>query len=145
MRCAQAVRSGVSSAKNHYSSARCQDFLFRIHAISRAAAILLGQELHGEVNSFQFAARNFQISGNLGPSGEQNRIEFPAQVRCRKADADIHARLKFNPLLHKLLDPPVQKAFIQFEIRDSISKQAADAVGFFKNDNVMSGAIQLLG
>ena len=46
--------------------------------IALAAAVLLGQELHGEVNALELAAGDFQVAGLLGAAAEQDGVEAVA-------------------------------------------------------------------
>ena len=75
---AQAIGAGVAAADDHHALARGQNLTGNL--VAGDALVLLRQKLHGEVNAFELAAGDFQVAGSFGAAGQQNRVEFLAQI-----------------------------------------------------------------
>ena len=142
MRGAQAIRSGIAPADDHHAFARGQDL--PLHNIAGAAAVLLGQILHGEVNSLQLAPRHGEVAGTFRAARQQQGVELAAQIFHRHVLAHVRARLEDHALLKHLVEAPVKDGFLHLEIRNAIAQQAADAIGLFEQGHRMPGAVQLL-
>ena len=72
---------------------------FRIgHPVAFAAAVLLRQKIHGEVDALQFAAGHVQIARLLGAARQQDGVEIPAQV----FHGDVAAHVRVGLELHAL-------------------------------------------
>ena len=77
---AQAIGSRVAAANNHDVFAGGQNVAAPDRAVSLAALILLRQEIHREMDSLQFPARNLQIARCFRASRENDGIEFALQI-----------------------------------------------------------------
>src|SRR5579862_9800798 len=80
---AQAVCAGITAADDDYSLAARQDFNFGLDRVAKAAAVLLRQILHGEMDSFQLAPRNFEIARVFCSTRQYDCIEVAAQISDR--------------------------------------------------------------
>ena len=86
---AQAVGAGVAAADDEHALAFGADRDSRIDKVAFVAAILLGQELHGVVNAFEFAAGNLQVARLLGSSAEQDGVVVFGERLNGYIDADV--------------------------------------------------------
>ncbi|OPZ99517.1 MAG: hypothetical protein BWY71_00964 [Planctomycetes bacterium ADurb.Bin412] len=94
---------------------------------------------------FKTAARHRQIARLAGPHGDTDGVEHLAEVAGGDILSDGDIGTELDPLLAKLLQPPVENFFVEFEVGDAVAEQAADAVVFFKYHDIMAHARQLLG
>ena len=67
---AEAIGAGIAAADDDHALALGVNGGFRIDPIAFATSVLLGQELHGEVNPLEFAAGNVEVAGLLGTAAE---------------------------------------------------------------------------
>ena len=79
MRGADAVGAGVAASEDHDVLVGRQDRLGRIDLVPGHAAILLGQEIHREVDARELAPRHLEVARLLGADAEQHRVEAAAQ------------------------------------------------------------------
>ena len=112
--------------------------------IALAAAILLRQELHGEVNALELAAGNLQVARLLGAAAEQDGVVVLGERFDRHIDADMRVGHKGDALGAHLLDAAVDDVLFQLEVGNAVAQQAADAVGLFIDGDGVAGAAQLL-
>src|SRR5579871_1419347 len=77
---AKTIRASVPAVDDDHALSRSENFNRGIDRISEATLILLRQEFHCQMNSLEFASRDFQIAGTLCASGEHDRVEFAAQI-----------------------------------------------------------------
>src|SRR5262245_25039278 len=68
---ADAVRPSVASANHHYLLAFCEDRLDIALRLAGDAAVLLRQEIHGEMNAVKLAARDGKVARVLGATSKQ--------------------------------------------------------------------------
>jgi hypothetical protein len=71
---ADAVGAGVAAADDHHVLAGGPEL--RHAGIARHALVLQRQELHREVHAAQLAARDRQVPGLLGATGEHHGVEI---------------------------------------------------------------------
>ncbi len=102
---AEAVCAGVAAADDEDALAGGEDGGGGLHggkkrffAVAFVAAILLGQELHGEVNAFEFAAGNREVAGLLGAAAEQDSVEAFSERLDGDIDADVRVGLEDDAL-----------------------------------------------
>ena len=92
------------------------------------------------MDSLQFAAGNVQIARMLGSAGEDDRIE----VARKSSTANILAYFGVGNELHAfgrhLFQAAIDDVLLQFELRNTVTQQAADAVGFFVDGYGVAGA-----
>ena len=139
---AQAIGAGVAAADDHDALAGGQDLIR--HLVAFAAAVLLRQELHREVDAVQLAAGDVQVARLLGAAGQQDGVELLAQILHRDVAAHVGTGLETHSLGAHLLDAAVDEVLLHLEIRDAVAQQAADAVVLLEDRDVVAGARQLL-
>ena len=61
----------------------------RIEFVAVAALVLLRQELHGEVNAFQFASRDHEVARLLRAASQQDGVELSLQILHRHVFSDV--------------------------------------------------------
>ena len=93
---------------------------------------------------FELASRHVEVARALGAAGQQNGVEFVAQIFHRNVPANVRPGLETHAFRGHLFEPPVKDALLQFEVRNAVAQQAADAVGLFEHGHPMSRAVQLL-
>src|ERR1051325_3772062 len=71
---ADAVRPRVASANHHHLLAFGEDRLDIALRLAGDAAVLLWQEIHGEMNAVKIATRYGKVARVLGAAGEQKSI-----------------------------------------------------------------------
>ena len=139
---AQTVGAGVAAADDHNALAGGENLAGDF--IAGDPLVLLRQELHREVDALEFAARDFQIAGSFGATGEQNRVKFLAKVVHRHVVADVRVGLKLNAFDSHLFEAAIKDELLHLEIWNAVAQKPADPIGFLENGNPMAGAVQLL-
>ena len=142
---AQAVGAGIAAADDDHALAGSGDELILGDLVPFATAVLLGQEVDGEVNARQVAARHLKIAGRPGAAAQHNRVELPAQIRNRKVHTDVHAGAEHDAFLLEQRKTPVHHALLDLELGDAVPQQSADAVGLLEDRHQVPGPIQLVG
>ena len=61
----------------------------RSSLVAGVALVLLRQEIHGEMDAVELAARHFEVARRLGAAGHHHRVEFLEQRGHRDVDADL--------------------------------------------------------
>src|SRR4051812_27551151 len=103
MRGAQAIGARVAASDNHDVLAGRKNLAG--DAIAFANSILLGEKIHGKMDSLQLAPRHGEISSPFGATGEQDRVKFFSQILYRYALADMRIGTELNAFGRHLLDP----------------------------------------
>ena len=75
---AHAIRAGVATADDHHVFAFGTQLLFEL--VARVDLVLLGQELHGEMDTGQIAAGRGQVARLLSAAGQQHRVKILLQL-----------------------------------------------------------------
>src|SRR5438270_9940117 len=96
MACTEAIGARVAASDDDHAFSGRKNFNCGINGLTVAALILLRQELHGEMNSFKLAARNFQLTRLLRPASEDNRVEVTPQLLDFNISADLGIRDKLH-------------------------------------------------
>ena len=80
----------------------------------------------------------------LGPAAQHHRIEiFQQDVgRCIYTDVLVHAKLHAFRL--HLRHAQIDVVLFHLEVGNAVTQQAANTIAFFKHDDLVSGAAQLL-
>src|SRR6185369_7826453 len=102
MASAQAIRSGVASADDHNVFASREYLGVRVQLVPQAAAVLLRQKLHGEMNAFELASWNAQVARLLASTSENDGLELLAKVFEGYVVAYVHVGLETYPFLEHL-------------------------------------------
>ena len=66
------------------------------------APVLLRQEVHGEMDAVELAARDRQVARLLGAAGEHDRVVVGEQLLGRQVDADMGAVVEGHALAFHL-------------------------------------------
>src|SRR5208337_3111883 len=141
----EAIGAGIAASDNDHALAGRQNLRFRFDGIAQIAPVLLRQELHREMDSFQLASGDIQIARLLGSAGEHSRIEIAEQILYRDILAYLRAGNEFHALGGHLFQAAINDVLLHLELGDAIAQQPANAVRFFVNHHGVSGAAQLLG
>ena len=132
-------------------------YVDRILGRARHFLVLRNQEFKREMHTGQIASGNRQIAWRFGTTGKNYRIEFLAQLFCRYQPFSITGNLarqhcagdhgtgdKAHTFHTHLRHTPVNQAFVEFEIGDAVTQQAADAITLLEHRDRVSGPCQLL-
>ena len=119
VRCAEAVRPRVAAAEDDDALPGCKEL--SVDPIAGVHLVLLGQEVHGEVDALELAARHRQVA-RLGRAARQDyRIELPLQLLPRDVDAGVHGRPERHPLGGHLLHAAVDEPLLHLEVGDAVA------------------------
>ena len=99
---AEAIGAGIAAADDDDAFAGGQNLVG--DGIAFAHLVLLRQKLHGEVDALQFAAGDVEIARLLGAAGQQDGVEFAAQVFHRHIAADVRIGLELHAFGAHLLE-----------------------------------------
>ena len=144
---AQTVGSGVSAADDDDVLAGRIDELARVRRrgrLGRLSSVRRHEVVHGEFDSVESASRQLHIAGHGGTGGHQHRVEPGLQSREVDIAADFHAGFEPSPLGTHLRQPAVDMVLLEFEVRDPVAQQPAEAVLAFEDDDGVPGPGQLL-
>ena len=78
-----------------------------VRLVAGDAAVLLRQEIHGEMDAVELAAGHRQIARLLGAAGEHDRVVVLQQLVGRQVDADMGAVMEGDAFGLHLLDAAV--------------------------------------
>ena len=71
---AHAITAGVAAANHDDMLARGKELALEL--VARVDLVLLGQELHGEMDAIQLAAGHGQVARLLGSAGEHHSVKI---------------------------------------------------------------------
>src|SRR5581483_10573563 len=106
--------------------------------------VLLGQELHREVNALELAARHRQVTRDGGADAQQDGVELLAQNVDSEVAADVDAGPEDHAFVLHLLHPALDDVLLDLEVRDAQAQQAADVVLALKDRHRVAGTVDLL-
>jgi hypothetical protein len=141
--CSSAIGSSVATAED-------DDMLIARLAASSGkritgdSSVLRRQKIHCEMDPAQLATRNTQIAGDTRSGSNTNCIELRSQIGHRHVFADVDARTELHSLRLKLSKAEIEHRFLEFEIRNSITKQSASPFVLLEDDDGVSEAAKLL-
>ena len=141
---AKAVGAGVAAADDDDALAGCENLERRIERVAMAALVLLRQEFHGEMDSLQLTAGNFEIARMLGAARQNDGVKVAAQIFDRNVRADFGVGDELHAFGGHLFEAAVDDVLFQLELGDAVAQQSADAVCFFVDRDRVSGAAKLL-
>ena len=109
------------------------------------AAVLLRQELHGEMDASEVAAGHGQIARRLGAAGERDRIVGlrPAKRPARRVPTCVIA-VEDDALGLHLLDAALDLMLFELEVGDAIAQQAAGLGVLLVDMHLVADAGELL-
>src|SRR3974390_2969422 len=141
---AQAVGAGIATADDDHILSRRKYLARRFYNVAFAAAVLLRQKLHREVDSIQFLDRGGERGWLLRAACEQDRVEVSLQLLDRNANPDMRVGNELHAFSSHLLKAAVEDAFLQLEVWDAVAQQPADPIGLLVHHDLVSGPPQLL-
>ena len=145
VRGAQAVRPGVAAADDDDVLAVGGDEV-RVHdRVTLAAAVLLRQVVHREMDALQLAAGHRQVARRSGAARQQHRVEVALQAPGGQIHADVHAGLEDHALRFQDRQTAIEEALLHLELGDAVAQQATDAVRLLVDGHRVAGAVQLIG
>ena len=114
---------------------------FRDRVVAFAAAVLLRQELHGEMNAFELAAGNLQ---DRAAARRRRRAGWRRTPLRRSSTGTLPPTWalvqELHPFVAHLFHAAVDDVLLHLEIGNAVAQQAADAVGLFEDRDVVAGA-----
>ena len=142
---AQTVGAGVASAQDDHPFALGVDPFIVGYLFARLHPVLLGEILHGLVDSLQIPSRNVQFPRLGGTAGQADRVEFREQPVRREIDADVGVGQEGDAFFGHQVDAALDHALFQLEFGDAQGKKTADVSVPLDNRHQMPSAVQLLG
>ncbi len=121
-----------------------EDRLDVAERLAADAAVLLRQEIHGEMDAVELAARDRQVARLLGAAGQRHRVVVLEQLLGRQVDADMGAVMEGHAFALHLLDAHIDDALLHLEVGDAVAHQAAGLGVFLVEMHVVAGARELL-
>ena len=83
--------------------------------------------------------------GRVEPPASTSASNSRAQLVDADVDADVDAGAELDPFLRQQVEPAIEEALLELELRDAVAQQAADAIGALEDGDPVPGAIQLRG
>ena len=108
------------------------------------AAVLLRQEIHGEMDALELAAGHRQIARLLGAAGQHHGVVVLEQLVGRQIDADIGAVMERDAFRLHLRDAAVDMDLFHLEVGNAVAEQAAGLGPALIDMDLVAGARQLL-
>ena len=108
------------------------------------AAVLLRQEVHGEMDAVELAARHGEIAGMLGAAGEQHGVIVALELLDGEIAADMDVAMEGDAFGLHLLDAALDDIFLHLEVGDAVAEQAAGIGVLLIDMHVVAGAGELL-
>ncbi len=122
-----------------------QNRLVRADRLAGHAPVLLRQKVHREVNPGEIAPRSGQIARRLGAPRERDGVMAVKDLSRADRIADMRIVMKGDAFGLHLLDPALNVALFQLEVRDAIAQEPARLALLLVDVNVMAGPRELLG
>src|SRR5215831_7511762 len=145
MASAKAVSARVSSTDDDNALAGRKNIESRIEDIALAALILLRQEFHREMDSFQFPARNFEVARVLSAASQNDGVEVASQIFDQNISSDLCVRDELHTLRRHLFETAVDNMLLELEFGNSVAKQSTNSISLFVDRNLVTGTAKLLG
>ncbi len=112
--------------------------------IAGVALVLLGEEIHREMDAVQLAPGDIQVARPLGAAGQHDGVEVGQQLVDRDVLADLGVDAERHTLGRHLVDAAVDQVLFHLEVGDAVAQQAADAVLLLDQRHRVTGAGELL-
>jgi hypothetical protein len=113
--------------------------------LSGDAAVLLRQEIHGEVNAVKLAARDGEVARVFGAAGEQKSIIIAFQLLHAHVAPDMHVAMEDDAFGFHLLHAPLDDVFLHFEVGNAIAEESPGLGVLLIDMHLVSGPRELLG
>ena len=102
-----------------------EDRLAGFGLFARQAAVLLRQEIHGEMDALELAAGHGQVARLFGAAGQHHRVIVLEQHFGRDVDADMRAVMEYDAFRLHLFDAAVDVMLFHLEIGNAVAQQPA--------------------
>ena len=112
--------------------------------ITRIALVLLGQEIHGKMDTSQLTAFDFKVPGVFRPAGHDQDVVIVQQALNRNGNANFEIGAEDHAFGFQLGHPTINQVLLHLEVWDAIAKQAANPVVLFEDRGRMPRPRQLL-
>ena len=89
------------------------------------AAVLLRQEVHGEMDALELAPGDRQVARLLGAAGEHHRVVVGDELIGSDIDADMDVVMEDYALGLHLRDAAVDVMLLHLEVGNAVAQQAA--------------------
>ena len=126
---ADTVGTGIAAADDHDFFAFSQNIL-PFDQFSGNAAVLLVQIVHREMDTVKFPSRNRKVTRSFRAVAEADGVKSAFEIAAGNIFADFDAGFKAYAFRRHQVNPALNDGFGQFEIRNAVAEQAADAGGF---------------
>jgi hypothetical protein len=103
-----------------------------------------GKEIHRLMDANVVTAGDVEIACSGCAAGQDNSIELVTELFAGDVDADIHVAAELNALSLELGETAIEVLLLHLEFGDAVTQETAGTIGAFKDDNVVTGASQLL-
>ena len=141
---ADAVGAGVAAADHDHVLAFGQDRRDVALRLAGDAAVLLRQEVHGEMDAVEIAAGHGEIARLLGAAGEQHGVIVALELLDGEIAADVDVAMEGDAFGLHLLDAALDDVFLHLEVGDAVAQQAAGLGVLLVDMHVVAGARELL-
>src|SRR5215831_19183230 len=138
MASAKAVSARVSSTDDDNALAGRKNIESRIEDIALAALILLRQEFHREMDSFEFPRV-------LSAASQNDGVEVASQIFDQNISSDLCVRDELHTLRRHLFETAVDNMLLELEFGNSVAKQSTNSISLFVDRNLVTGTAKLLG
>ena len=113
--------------------------------IAGDALVLLGEEIHGEMDARKFAVFHCQVARRFRSARQHHRVIIGQQHFHGNAHTDFNAGTERHAFRFHLADAAINQVLFHFKVGNAVTQQAADAITFFKQGDAVAGAGELLG
>ena len=139
VRRADAVAAGIA-ATDHDDVLAARENVGLLHREPLHPSVLLGQEVHCEVNAVELASGYRQVAGNARTDGQAHRIEGASELFARNVLADVDARTDRDAFCLHLLEAPIDQVLLHLEVGDAIGQKTSGSVVALEHRDVVPGA-----
>ena len=117
----------------------------RPRRLAADAAVLLRQEIHGEMDAVELAPGDRQVARLLGAAGEHHRVVVGERaLSAARFDADMGVVVEDHALGLHLRHAPVDVMLLHLEVGNAVAQQAAGLGVLLVDVHVVAGARELL-
>ncbi len=142
IRGADAVGTGITTANDHHMLASRPNLID--HVITGNELVVLGQELHCEMDAGQFATGNRQIARLFRATGQDHGIIFGQQRLGGNRFTNVLVDPELDSLGGHLRHATVDMLFLELEVGDAITQQSTNSIILLQQHHRVTSARQLL-
>src|SRR5690606_13230189 len=118
--------------------AGCDDGHVARDRVARAAAILLLQEVHREVDAAELAARNREVPRDARAAAEADGIVVTSELFTGNVHTDVDTGLEGHTLFGHLLDPSLDEPLLHLEVGNAVGEQPAEPIVSLEHGHVVT-------